>query len=61
MDENINSTFMEIEKKKMELKELEDKKNKQQSGTTLKKIKQNNNSDLVIQTSSPGLSVIQFF
>ncbi|MBI5858370.1 MAG: PspC domain-containing protein [Sphingobacteriales bacterium] len=51
----------EIEKKKKELKELEDKKNKQQPGTTMKKIKQNNNSDLVIQTSTPGLSVIQFF
>lgn len=52
---------MEIEKKKKELKELEDKKNKQQSGATIKKIKQYSNSDLVIQTSSPGLSVIQFF
>jgi hypothetical protein len=43
------------------LKELEDKKNKQQPGTTTKKIKQKNNSDLVMQTSTPGLSVIQFF
>lgn len=51
----------EIEKKRQELKELEDKKNRQNSGTTIKKLKQNNNSDLVIQTSTPGLSVIQFF
>ena len=51
----------EIEKKRQELKELEDKKNRQQPGTTIKKIKQDNKSDLVIQTSTPGLSVIQFF
>ncbi|HWR32418.1 MAG TPA: hypothetical protein VN451_02750, partial [Chitinophagaceae bacterium] len=56
-----NDINKEIEKKKQELKELEDKKNKQQNGTSIKKIKQNNNADLVIQTSTPGLSVIQFF
>jgi phage shock protein PspC (stress-responsive transcriptional regulator) len=48
----------EIEKKKQELKELEDKKNKQQPGTTIKKIKQNNSSDINTGAFSDSILLI---